>query len=229
VVDELDEGNDNDEDETKVHRVSVLLRRAMNNDDQIIAHRLNLAMDTIELQLSIDGYQGIMVVIDTFTRFVQLYPIKDYSPVMANNLFNFITTFGSPKSILTDCGKQYYNQIMDELSIITGIDNKTTLPHSKQENSIVERSNNEIERHIRDILMHRKIVENWVPTVPLVTRIMNSSIHEAIGTTPAHLVFGNINQLDRGLLLPYDKEETKRVVYSSWVQEMFKKRLSLWH
>ncbi len=32
VVDELEEGNDNDEDETKVHRVSVLLRRAMNND-----------------------------------------------------------------------------------------------------------------------------------------------------------------------------------------------------
>ena len=47
VVDELEEGNDNDEDETKVHRVSVLLRRAMNNDEQTIAHRLNLVREDI--------------------------------------------------------------------------------------------------------------------------------------------------------------------------------------
>ena len=36
-----------------------------------------------------------------------------------------------------------------------------TIPYSKEENGIVERANKEINRHIRNILADKELVENW--------------------------------------------------------------------
>jgi hypothetical protein len=56
----------------------------------------------------------------------------------------------------------------------------------------------------------------WSIHVPLVRRIMNSSIHAATGFTPASLMFGNSIDIDKGFLFPNKHEDNPQVPYSFW-------------
>jgi hypothetical protein len=73
------------------------------------------------------------------------------------------------------------------------------MAYSKEENSIVERANKEVLRHLRCILHHTSINTQWKAALPFVQRIMNATVHRTIGVAPAQLVFGNID-LNRQLL-----------------------------
>ncbi len=56
------------------------------------------------------GNLAIIVVIDTFTRWLELYPIPNYTEeVAALKLLEHFGRYGPPKQILTDQGKQFVN------------------------------------------------------------------------------------------------------------------------
>jgi len=65
------------------------------------------------LPIEEDMNKYIIVIIDSFSRFVLLYPSKDASAKSAAYaLLNCIGLFGSPYEILSDNGKQYVNDIV---------------------------------------------------------------------------------------------------------------------
>ena len=51
-------------------------------------------------------------------------------------------------------------------------------------------------------------------------RIFNADEKDALGVSPAQLLFGNAIQLDKGILLPYKDEETKENLLSEWTSKM---------
>ena len=59
-----------------------------------------------------------------------------------------------------------------------------TTANSKQENAIVERANRETMRHLRNIVMDKRAIDEWSREVPLVQRIMNSMVHSSTGVRP---------------------------------------------
>ena len=63
------------------------------------------------------------------------------------------------------------------------------------------------------------MVANWSTYLPLVQRIMNSSVHNTIGATPAKILFGNAVQLDRQILnnIVHTDNEIK---LSKWTSDM---------
>jgi len=72
--------------------------------------RLNV--DTIgPLPIGTHGHQYILVVIDTFTRFVELYPTRGVSgSEAAEALLQHIGRWGCPSIISTDGGTQFQNK-----------------------------------------------------------------------------------------------------------------------
>jgi hypothetical protein len=164
-----------------------------------------LALDTIgPLPKSDDGYKYILTLIDSFSRFVHLIPLKDLEGITAAKaLINHIGLFGVPNSILTDNGTQFVNQWFDQLLELIQIDHPTIHAYSHEEASIVERSNKEIIKHLKAILFDTKVIHEWTTFLPLVQRIMNSAYHKAIGMTPIELIYGTSLDLNRGLLTPY--------------------------
>jgi len=60
--------------------------------------------------------------------------------------------FGNPAQILTDNGTQFINGTVEELVKMIGLQHVTVLAYSKEENSIVERINKEIIRHLRALV-----------------------------------------------------------------------------
>ena len=162
-----------------------------------------ICIDTIG-PLPIDsstGSEHILVIIDAFSRFVKLYPIKDTSARSALvGLIDWVGMFGIPSEMVSDNGTQFANELVrDFLSILETTDAKIQA-YSKEENGLVERANKEVNRHLRTLVYNRKVKSKWATYLPLAQRIMNASVHNTLGVSPAQIVFGNAVRLDRNLL-----------------------------
>ena len=70
-----------------------------------------------------------------------------------------------------------YDNIIKELNDIVGIEHIFTLAYSKQKNASIERSLKEVQRHLRAILYHKNVHDDWSTYVPLVQRNLNSEVH----------------------------------------------------
>jgi len=168
--------------------------------------RVNI--DTINLDHADEnGNKYIIVAIDCFSRLVDLYAVPDLSSeVAAQALLDWISRYGVPEEIQTDQGTQYVNEIIEQLIKMLGSTHKLNISaHSKEENAIVERANKEVMRHLRALIFERNVVSNWSKNIPLVRRIINTSVHESIGCSPASIIFGNAVDLDRGIFLPFEE------------------------
>jgi hypothetical protein len=84
-----------------------------------------------------------------------------------------------------------------------GIQTLTTIAYSKEENAIVERANKEVMRHLRALLFELNDYKDWDTYLPMVQRIMNTSIHSVLRVSPHTLVFGeNTNADNEAIFVP---------------------------
>jgi cleavage and polyadenylation specificity factor subunit 1 len=161
----------------------------------------SLNVDTIgPLPSDEDGFNYILVVIDRFSRWIELYPTKDpTAKSAAKSLLNHFGRYGAAYELRSDSGSQYVNEIIEQLLLLIGTQHDITLAYSKQENSIVERSNKEVLRHLRNIIFDKRVMANWSVYLPLVQRIINSAVHSSLGVSPAQILFANAIDLDRNI------------------------------
>jgi hypothetical protein len=171
-----------------------------------------------------DGNDMIVVVIDSFSRFVFLQAVKSTkAQEAAKALLRFTCTFGIPDVIRSDRGTQFTSHLIEDFMALSGIRHELTMTNSKEENALVERANKEVMRHLRNILFDRNVYPNWGDYLPLVQRIMNSCIHRSIGVAPCQIVFGNAIDLNRGFLFPTKNVESpleKEQIIGTWIDRM---------
>ena len=72
--------------------------------------------------------EHILVIVDHFTRYTRAYVTKDQKVLTtAKTLYEgFISIFGAPKRILTDQGKAFTSEIVEQLCSQFGISQSTT-------------------------------------------------------------------------------------------------------
>ena len=97
-----------------------------------------------------NGNKYIHVIIDTFTRTIEITPTKSVEAEdAANALLDWCSRYQIPEEMINDNGTQYINALFDELARLLHIERLSTIAYSKEENAIVERANKEIMRHLR--------------------------------------------------------------------------------
>jgi hypothetical protein len=94
------------------------------------------------------------------------------------------------------------NSIIKQLTASAGIHHHTITPYSHEENSLVERANKEVVRHLMNLVFDTNTYHDWSLNLPLIQRIMNAEIHLSTGVSPAQIMFGNSIDLDRMILTP---------------------------
>jgi predicted metal-dependent HD superfamily phosphohydrolase len=161
-----------------------------------------LDIDTIgPLPKDQHGYQFIIVMIDAFSRYINLIPAKDTSAkAAAKALYIHSCRFGFPHTITTDNGSQFMNEMFEHLTREFGVNHIRTIPYSKEENGIVERANKEVNRHIRNITFDKNITDEWSDYLPMVERLFNSAIKDPLGVSPNTIIYGNIIDTDTGFI-----------------------------
>ncbi|CAN0457144.1 unnamed protein product [Pylaiella littoralis] len=122
-----------------------------------------LNVDTIgPLPKDEHGNQFILVVIDCFSRWVELFGIPDTSAATAAEaLLSHCGRFGVPVLIRSDKGPQFANELIDQLVLLMGSEQEFTTAYSKEENAIVERANKEVMRHLRAMVYDDRVYNRW--------------------------------------------------------------------
>ncbi len=122
------------------------LRSVLNR--QILTHRYTTASYTPMEVLNIDtigplsnesSEKYIIVIIDCFTRFVELYLIENTSAMLcARALLSHVCRYGTPMTIRSDRGIQFVNAVINQLLSLLQIQHELSLAYSKEHNAIVE-------------------------------------------------------------------------------------------
>ncbi len=147
----------------------------------------------------------VVVVVDTFSRWVSLEPVEDKTALSAARaIIRTMGNFGVPLRIRSDGGKEFINDILASVELILGVEHHKLMPFHHEGNSLAEKANRSVLENLRNIIFDKRYILNgqhqWSDLLPLVQRIMNASFNSSIGCSPAMLLFGSNVDLDRCLL-----------------------------
>ncbi|XP_050315532.1 uncharacterized protein K02A2.6-like [Anthonomus grandis grandis] len=135
-----------------------------------------------------DGYKHILLLMDGFTKYIFLIPLKSLTGVeMRDKLELYLTLFGTPSLIITDRGTNFTDKNVTQL-----------IKSFKIEHHLVatgaSRANGQVERYVATVTtMLRAEINNgseWTRAVPKIQLTLNSSIQKSTGFSPLRLLIG---------------------------------------
>jgi hypothetical protein len=149
-----------------------------------------------------EGYKYVVAIIDTFSRYLELFPAKTtQAEEVAEILTQHIGRFGVPLQIASDGGSQFVNNLIAEFVAICGIDHQIATAYSHEEQAIIERSHKETLRHLRNFLYNYFMKEKWAKRLPFIERIHNTQKHESTGLEPFKLVLNGAIDLAKNIFV----------------------------
>ena len=175
------------------------------------------------LPTSASGNNCILVIIDCFSRWVSLYPLPDGRMESARTaLLHYVGQFCTPLEVVHDGGTEFANNGISELFAMCGMQNTKTLAYSKEENSMVERANREVMRHLRNILFETNVTKNWEDHLGTIMKIMNHQKRGSLFPSPASLLYGDYLRADEPMFVPEKAIVTEgaQLQLSAWASDM---------
>ena len=135
------------------------------------------------------GCKYVMVMTDAFTKYVVLTPLSDKTSTTVIEAFfnNWVCTFGTPRQIVSDAGREFCNRVLAGLCEKLGIQQNMTTPFHPQSNGQAEVFNKTIGKYLRSYVESNH--PNWVDMLHPLAFMHNSAIHRATGFTPASVMF----------------------------------------
>lgn len=136
-----------------------------------------------------NGLRYIFVVLDCFSRFVRLYPIKRATAVIVTNRMvdDFMKKYGNPKTVVSDHGVQFKSRVWQSRISELGVQITTTSVYHPQSNPS-ERVMRELGRLFRTYCFTKHT--EWSQYVRYIEWVLNNTIHESTGHTPQELFLG---------------------------------------
>ncbi len=173
----------------------------------------------------IDGNKAVVVIVDTCTRWVELYPVPSLEQeYVAFALLQHFGRYGPPQELLTDQGSEYLNKTVQAICKSQAIKQmNTTIAHSHEQNARVERVNKELKRHLVNYCQDNRIRNHWTRALPAVQYIINSTKNQQTGYTPFELLFGpaiNDRQFNLNPVLQENMAETEFTEWFSKQQQI---------
>ena len=185
----------------------------------------HVMIDTsVHLPPTTDGYTALLVIIDVFSGYVILRPIKTTSAdAVAAELWSVFALFGCPKILQSDNGPEFSNYLIQALCRVAGIEQRYITPY-------LPRSDGKVERCIRTCVgIIKKLVHgdtsNWILFVSFAQFSFNSKFTSLTGTSPFHLMFHRVpNELKdytaNGTSIPIDYDTRQWQKFTEKIQSL---------
>jgi hypothetical protein len=155
-----------------------------------------VAMDLIVLnEADRDENRNILVLIDSFSRAVELYPVKTGdAETVVECLYDCYSRWGRPIRVRCDGAKAFVGSVCKLFNKRMGVKVHSIEPYAPQQNGQVERVNQEIMRHLRAIVLSGESGVNsqlrWGVLAPAARRIVNNTVNWETGVSPNELLYG---------------------------------------
>ena len=155
----------------------------------------------------------VLVIVDSFTKWVEAYPLKSQSSIEIKNcLFDTFARYGAPSHIVSDRGANFLSKIVSALCELFSVKRVHTSAYHPQTNSTVERFNAVIGQSLRTYLDEHQ--ENWSSYLPGILMAYRAGVStQSTKHSPYFMVFG------REMVLPIDVALTPKQSLGKTVQE----------
>lgn len=137
------------------------------------------------------GFDSILVVIDSFTKFGHFIPCKEsMSAREVAELFlrDVWKLHGTPEKTVSDRGTQFNNKFLRHLYKRLGIKPSFSSAYHPETDGQTERVNQSIEHFLRGYVNHDQ--DNWAKWLPMAEFAYNNAKHSATGKSPFQIVYG---------------------------------------
>lgn len=164
-----------------------------------------VTMDIVEYPQSSRGYRYCLVMIDHFTKWLELFPLRNQkAETVAKKVFDgWIPRHGAPEQLHHDQGKNLTATMIQEVCSFLEIWNTRTTPFHPQSDGASERSIRTVNNMLAKVVAEDQ--RNWDLYVSSSCFAYNTAVHSSTGFTPSYLEFG------RELRLPNDLIELEQL------------------
>lgn len=174
-----------------------------------------VSIDFLHLDRCSGGYEYILVIVDHFTRFTQVYLTTSKSvETVADRIFN-------PARIHHDRGGEFENQLFAQLKRNRGVSGSRTTPYHPRGHGQVERFNRTLLQMLKTLTEREK--SNWKASLNKLIFAYNCTRSKVKGFSPFHLLFERSPRLPIDLMFSHnsESENTDHQTYvENWKQEM---------
>ena len=169
------------------------------------------------LKISNKGNRYILTIVCQFSRFLQLYPLRDMTAEsVSEKLLIFMSNFGIPGSILTDQGACFESKLFQELARGLQINKIRSSPYRPETNGINERSHFMLKNTLSCL---GKNTSDWDTQLPFYQLAYNNSVHSATKHKPSYLLFG------QNITMPHQIIENSSVIEFATVDSFVSNKL----
>lgn len=177
------------------------------------------------LQESKYGYRYILGVIDVFSRYPMIIPLRETTTaVIFSALFSkWISIFGIPREIVSDNAKNLNSEeFMKKLNDL-GIKKTPTCPYYPKGKGTIERLFRTVKERLFVTAREKRI--SWIEAIPYVEFGLRTTINSAISMSPSKVIFG------RNIFPSENREIGNTLIYQYKVRERMKELngMSTWY
>ena len=144
-----------------------------------------------DLKCSSGGNKFILVITDSFSKWTEVVPIPNKSAEEVGKAYfeRWLCRYGASEALVTDCGREFCNQVVQEICRLWGCEKLKTTPWHPQTNSLAERYNQSIINYMKCALENHTTLE-WEAWLPMLQLSFNAHVHRATKETPYFMMFG---------------------------------------
>ncbi|CAB0033772.1 unnamed protein product [Trichogramma brassicae] len=154
-----------------------------------------VALDIVgPLPATVDGNIYILTMQDQLSKFCIGVPLPDATATTIADAMvkRLICTFGTPKVILTDQGRNFLSKLIQRVAKRFRIKQVRTTAFHAQSNGSLERSHHALAEFLKHYTNQESDWDQWIE---LATLNYNSSVQESTKHTPFEVVFGRLARL----------------------------------